>query len=248
MNIITIDGPAAAGKGTIALSLSHLINFYYFNTGNIFRYIAKTIIDEGLMYEFLINKNHFNLNKINQNVVFLKEIPDLVEKSILIDEKLLRTQEISDSSSIIAEIPQVREILNKAMRKFIYDMLGSNKVVGCIVDGRDTGSVLFPNAGCKIFITAERSVRTQRRFEQIRSTFTEDFQEEIKKKRVHDSLVLRDSRDGSRKRDPMIIVKDTIVIDTSKISQEETIEQILAIIRIKLPDLSKDYRKTVNFI
>ena len=210
--IIAIDGAAGSGKGTIARGISKKFNFSYFDTGIIYRGLAlKTINKYG--------EGFTNLNAISEANVF-----DINS----VNESEIRNPIIDKYSSIIASIPDVRKIVVNIQRSFKEQ---SKEHKGIVVDGRDIGTIIFPNANVKLFISASLEERAKRRF----ADFLEKNQK-ISYNEVIKQLQKRDQRDKERSVAPLVAAKDAHLIDTTNINKEETLEIASSLVAKKLSD------------
>ena len=189
--VVAIDGPAGSGKGTLARMIASHFNFAYLDTGLLYRIVA-----------FL----NVSLEKVKG--MHVKEFLDIAVK--LTDEQL-RSPENSAKASNIAKIPKIREIMTYLQRDFI-DMYRDR---GIVLDGRDIGSVVVPDACCKLFVTADLEERAKRRFADLNNkkmTFAE----------VYDSMKLRDVQDKTRKVAPLTCDETYVVVDTTGQSVQES--------------------------
>ena len=204
--IVAIDGAAGTGKGTIAKGISKEFNFSYFDTGIIYRGLAlKTISKYGkdfIKQDAISEANIFDINSVNENEI----------RNPLIDKY----------SSIIASIPEVRNIVVNIQRNFSKKSKGYK---GIVVDGRDIGTVIFPNANLKLFISASLEERAKRRF----SDFL-DKNEKISYNEVIKQLQKRDQRDKERSVAPLVAAKDAHLIDTTGINIEETLKIVSSLV------------------
>ena len=204
--IVAIDGAAGTGKGTIAKGISKEFNFSYFDTGIIYRGLAlKTISKYGkdfIKKDAISEANIFDINSVNESEI----------RNPLIDKY----------SSIIASIPEVRNIVVNIQRNFSKKSKGYK---GIVVDGRDIGTVIFPNANLKLFISASLEERAKRRF----SDFL-DKNEKISYNEVIKQLQKRDQRDKERSVAPLIAAKDAHLIDTTGINIEETLKIVSSLV------------------
>ena len=207
---IAIDGLAGSGKGSLALGISKKFNFSYFDTGILYRELAYLSLDE------------FGEDFTKENVIKIAKI----YKSNVIEEKNLRSSEVGKNASIIGAIPEVREILKKIQRSF-KEKSPDHK--GIVVDGRDIGTVIFPNADVKFFISASIEERAKRRL----NDFSQG-NEKISYNQVIKQLQKRDQRDKERSVAPLVAAKDAHLIDTTKINKEETLEIASSLIIGKL--------------
>lgn len=212
--IIAIDGPSGAGKSTVAKLLSNKLNFEYIDTGAMYRALAyKAYINN-------IDINESNIEKINEMLDMTTV--DYSDNKIYLDgknvENSIRDEIISIYASKISALGTVRSKLVELQRK-----IAENKNV--ILDGRDIGTVVFPNADHKFFITASVEVRAIRRYNQLiennKNINFENILSDIKK---------RDEQDSTRKISPLKMADDAILIDTSDMSLEETVDVLIDII------------------
>ena len=217
--IIAVDGPAASGKGTMARKLAQKLDFAYMDTGILYRGVAFEIIDTGLSI-----KDKRDAIDAAQNLI--KKIKNTDPNKVLGNPRL-RDDDIGQAASIIAVIPEVREILNDLQKDFARNP--GIHAEGAVLDGRDIGTVICPDADIKFFVTAKTEVRAKRRLKELHSkriaaTYGD----------VLDDMLERDSRDAQRKSAPLAQAKDAIVIDNSDLNAEETLEMALKIVREKL--------------
>lgn len=208
--VIAIDGPAASGKGTLGKSLADKLKLKYLDTGKLYRLIAFQLIEKGLSTE------KKDIDSILQEL----------EKGVstdLINENL-SSHKIGQMASIIAEMPEVRDHLLSVQRNFIKH---SNFKV--VLDGRDIGTVIYPEANLKFYITADIEVRAKRRYNQLSSQGYQISYEEVLQ-----SLYKRDQRDSTRKLAPLNVAKDAILIDSSDILESEVLDKVLSIVYEKV--------------
>ena len=209
---VAIDGLAGSGKGTLAIALADKFNLAYFDTGLLYRGLAYIALDE-------FGEDFTKTNVIN------------IAKSFRVNtlkESKLRSPILGKYASEIGAIPEVRKILIKIQREF-KEKSPSNK--GIVVDGRDIGTVIFPNANVKLFISASLEERARRR---LRDFLTND--ENISYDEVIKQLQKRDQRDKERSVAPLVAAKDAHLIDTTNINKEETLEIASSLVAKKLSD------------
>ena len=209
---VAIDGLAGSGKGALALGLADKFNLAYFDTGLLYRGLAYIALDE-------FGEDFTKTNVIN------------IAKSFRVNtlkESNLRSPILGKYASEIGAIPEVRKILIKIQREF-KEKSPSNK--GIVVDGRDIGTVIFPNANVKLFISASLEERARRR---LRDFLTND--ENISYDEVIKQLQKRDQRDKERSVAPLVAAKDAHLIDTTNINKEETLEIASSLVAKKLSD------------
>lgn len=211
---IAIDGPAGSGKSTIAKEFAEKCkNFTYINTGSMFRAIAyfcsKNNIDINDTEELSQRISPINI-ELEHNLVFIIDGDNKEEIS-----HLIRTPEIDKLASQISKIKVVRE-------KLLHDQIMLSKKSNVIMDGRDIGTVVLPNASLKIFLTADINVRAQRRFDELK-----DKVQTISLEQIQNEIKQRDEEDIKRTLSPLMQSKDAILID----STSHTIEEILSVIQ-----------------
>ena len=191
--IIAIDGPAASGKGTIARRLAAHFGLPHLDTGLLYRATARMLLDEGA--------------RLDDIAAAVQAARGLALTDF--DEARLRGREMGEAASIVAAMPDVRAALIDTQRRF------ARQPSGAVLDGRDIGTVIAPDAGVKIFVTAHRDVRAQRRALELRSRG-----EAVVFADVLDDIIRRDERDSHRSTAPLETAKDAIVLDTSDLDIE----------------------------
>jgi cytidylate kinase len=224
--IIAIDGPSGAGKSTLGKMLAKNLGLLYLDTGAMYRAVGLAVLESGTSLE---DKEEIIEIAGNSNIKLVGE-PDLLQ--IKLDGKdvsaEIRTNEVGQAASIVSTISEVRKILVEHQRR-----LGEQSPTGCVLDGRDIGTVVFPNAGAKFFLTAKPEARARRRFEEDKqrgriTTYEETLAE----------INLRDERDVSREDSPLSIAEDAVVIDTSELNLTEVYETMLEIVRARRNETS----------
>ena len=202
--IVAIDGLAATGKSTLAKRLAKELNYTYINTGAMYRAITYYALEN-------------NLDQID----LISALPDLSirfeeennsQKALLNDEDItneLHSMRVANQVSIIASIPKVREFLVDQQQK-----MGIQK--GIVMDGRDIGTVVFPEAECKFFLTANVEIRAQRRIDELHQLGNSASYD-----KVVENLVSRDNTDSNRDISPLTKALDAITVDVSELTLEE---------------------------
>ena len=215
---IALDGPAGAGKSTIAKAVAKKLSFIYVDTGALYRAIGFYAIKNKISSE---NEIISSLKKIKVDLKFENNL----QKVFLCDEDIseeIRTPEVSMMASKISAIPAVREFLFDLQQ----DLAKKNNV---IMDGRDIGTVILPEANVKIFLTASSEKRAERRYKElIENGLQVDYDDILK------DIIKRDYDDSNRKIAPLKAAADAIFVDTSAYNLEESINLILTIINNKL--------------
>ncbi|GAB6888724.1 (d)CMP kinase [Desulfothermus okinawensis JCM 13304] len=208
--IITIDGPAGSGKTTVAKIVAKKMNIAYLDTGAMYRGVA--LILGNMPKDFNYKENV--LSSLKFDLVYDGDGYSLaMNNKILGDE--IRTEKIGFLASTIAKDPLVRTYLTKQQREIA-------KRHSLVAEGRDMGTVVFENADFKFFLTASPEIRARRRFEQLKEIGIESSYNEILK-----DILKRDEQDSSREIAPLKPAEDAVVIDTSNLSIEEVVHDIL---------------------
>ncbi|WNH12395.1 (d)CMP kinase [Thalassobellus suaedae] len=230
MNKITIaiDGFSSTGKSTVAKQLAKHLGYVYVDSGAMYRAVTFYAMQNGL-----INKDDFNvegliyqLPKINISFTFNESLgfAEVYLNGINI-EKEIRKLEVSSFVSKVAAIPEVRQQQVKLQQK-----LGDSK--GVVMDGRDIGTVVFPKAELKLFMTASAETRAQRRYDELIERG-----DDVTFKDVLKNVQERDYLDSNRKDSPLIKADDAIEIDNSNMSLEEQFNKILQLVTMTIEDL-----------
>lgn len=215
--IITIDGPIATGKSTIAKRLAREIGFIYFDTGAMYRCIT-----------FGILKQHLNVDDSEALASFLKNFKFEIkikhgDRFYFVDDEdvtlKIRGEEVTSNVSKISAIAAVREKLVLLQRELAVG-------VNAVFEGRDMGTIVFPNAQLKIFLTGRPEVRAARRFTELREKFPRET-ENLTLDKVLEDINARDNFDTSRENSPLKQADDACVVDTSDLSLDEIILKIL---------------------
>ena len=209
---IAIDGFSSCGKSTIAKAISMKYKMRYIDTGAMYRAITLYCIQNNIIVNGVVNIDMLESNLSNINVEFVYDLKEKMSHTILNQinvEDEIRGIEVSENVSIIAKIQMVREKL-----VFLQQKIGEQKSV--VMDGRDIGTKVFPDAEVKFFITADAEVRAGRRLRELQLKNIE-----VSFTQVLDNIEMRDSNDTSRKINPLKMAEDAILIDNSQISLEE---------------------------
>ena len=213
---IAIDGPAGAGKSSIAKIVSKKFGIFYLDTGALYRALAYYLIEKEVDLEDKLEIER--AVKCCRLKLLFKE----KEQQIFVNEKrvdgLIRNNKISTMASLISQNAMIRNYLLEIQRDFAKE----NSV---IMDGRDIGTVVLPDADLKIFLTASLEVRAKRRFEELlNGEFSVSFED------VLNEIEKRDLNDRERKIAPLKIAEDAVIIDTSELSLEESVDRIVSLV------------------
>ena len=220
--IIAIDGFSSTGKSTLAKQLAKELSYVYVDTGAMYRAVAYFAMQQGF-----IDADHFdkeklisNLDKINLSFTFNEDLgfAEMYLNSVNV-EKEIRTIEVSRFVSKVAEISEVRAKLVEQQQQ-----MGKDRAI--VMDGRDIGTVVFPEAELKIFMTASAETRAQRRYDELTAKGEQVSYEEVLK-----NVEERDYIDTHRQDSPLVIANDAIEIDNSYLTREEQFQIVLELIQ-----------------
>lgn len=216
--IITIDGPAAAGKGTVSSFLTQKYKLAYFDTGMVYRAVGLQMV---LSNTDLSDENE--AEKVAKELTF----PKMIELS---KHKDFRSDIGGQAASVVSAHPKVRSALLKMQQNFALNptFADGTPANGVIYDGRDTGTVVCPNADLKLFITASTEIRAQRRYKEFTEKGISTSYEQVLQ-----DMIARDKRDSSRATAPLKPADDAIIIDTSKLDIEKVLQKIIPLIEKK---------------
>ena len=206
---IAIDGHSSCGKSTISKAVASKYGMRYVDTGAMYRAVTLFCMENNMISNKEVNLNLLlaAIDNITINFVFNAETK--LSETILNGrnvEQIIRGFKVSDNVSVVAQIQQVREKLITLQKEI--GMQGN-----VVMDGRDIGTKVFPDAKLKLFVTADAAIRTQRRYDELKKKG-----EKVTFKQVLDNLILRDKHDTKRKINPLIQADDAILIDNSSLS------------------------------
>lgn len=213
--IIAIDGPSGAGKSTLGKMLAKKLGLLYLDTGAMYRAVALAVLRAGVSFD---DRNRVVEIAENAKIELLGD-PDSLRVLLNGDDVSteIRTLKVAQAASVVSTVSDVRKIMVRHQRE-----IGEAAPNGCVLEGRDIGSVVFPNADIKFFLTAKPEARARRRFEEDKakgrvSTYEQTLAE----------INERDQRDVSREDSPLTISEDAVVIDTSELDLTEVFEHML---------------------
>lgn len=218
---IAIDGPAGAGKSTMARRAAAELGFVYVDTGAIYRTVAYAVMNNGILPEET-EKIDALLPRLRVKLSWKDGVQHMYLDGADVSKKI-RQPEVSSMASKVSAIPSVRAFLLDTQRN-------AAKTNSVIMDGRDIGTVVLPDADVKIYLSASAEVRAKRRFLELQEQGSGDTYEEVLK-----DMIERDYRDMHREIAPLKQADDAVLLDTSALSLEESVEAILTIIREKMP-------------
>ena len=213
---IAIDGPAGAGKSTIARGAAKELGYIYVDTGALYRSIALNVIKNNINTE----DKAAVVDLLKHTTVELKHING--EQQVFLNGEnvsaLIRTPEVSMGASSVSAIAEVRAFLLELQR----EIAGNNN---CIMDGRDIGTVVLPNAKIKIFLTASPECRAERRYKEL-----VEKGERVEYNDVLDDIIKRDYNDSHREIAPLKPSEDSIIFDTTDFGLEESVNRLISIV------------------
>lgn len=198
--IIAIDGTAASGKGTLAKKLAEQFSLAHLDTGALYRITGQMLRKDGFTAHDITSENAANA----------AETLDLS----LMNDPIIRTAEAGEMASIVAAIPEVRAALMSFQRSFAQTpppFNGGQTPQGAVLDGRDIGTVILPDANVKFFVDADLNIRAERRFAELKASG-----ETVNLNDIETALAARDDRDRNRSSSPLKPADDAIMVNTSK--------------------------------
>jgi CMP/dCMP kinase len=221
--IIAIDGFSSTGKSTLAKELAKHLGYVYVDTGAMYRAVAFFAMQNGY-----ISKEFFDVQSLINSLPFIKLVfkfnPDLGFAEMYLNdvnvEKEIRTIKVSNYVSKVAEIPEVRS-------KLVEHQKEMGKAKGIVMDGRDIGTVVFPEAELKIFMNASAHTRAERRFKELKEKGDRVTFDEVLK-----NIEERDYIDTHRDDSPLVKADDALEFDNSNISKQEQFEKVLKLVKI----------------
>ncbi len=221
--IITIDGPAGSGKGTIAAALAKKYKMAYFDTGMVYRAVGLQMV---------LNGNDLNDEKKAAEIAANLTFPKMMALST---NKDFRSDVGSRAASIVSAYPQVRSALLAMQKNFANNPVFADGTPadGVIYDGRDTGTVICPQADLKLYVIADLTIRAQRRCRDLNNAG-----HEISFEQVFSDMKARDDRDQNRSTAPLKPAPDAVTIDTSNFQLEDSLKVIIPLIDKKLAELA----------
>ena len=217
---VAVDGPAGAGKSSISKIVAKKLGYLYIDTGAMYRSVTWAVLH-----------NHIDVNNQKAVEALLPELDLTMEASddsckVFIAGQdvtdFIRKPQVNNAVSIVASYKGVRQYLVERQRLMA-------EAGGVILDGRDIGSVVLPNAELKIYLTASVEARAMRRYLEVKGTVNEQTLEDIK-----DSVMQRDDMDKNRKESPLIQVEDAVLVDSSEMTFDETVEHILHLVQERI--------------
>lgn len=219
---IAIDGFSSTGKSTIAKQLAQQLGYIYVDTGAMYRAVALFALQKGFIAATYFDKKKL-VDSLPQIHLHFKYNLSLGFSELYLNnenvEKEIRTLEVSSYVSKIAEISEVRS-------KLVEQQQSMGKDKGIVMDGRDIGTVVFPNAELKLFITSTPEKRAKRRFDELRAK-----REVVSYEEVYKNVIERDYIDTHREDSPLVKAQDAVEIDNSDLSREEQFHKVVGLVR-----------------
>ncbi len=209
---IAIDGPAGAGKSSIAKAAAAKLGFIYVDTGALYRSAALYALSNGLDEQSLIE----SLDKVDIKLEYQDGVQHVILNGEDVSQKI-RTPEVSMNASRFSAIPEVRTFLFDLQQKIAKE----NNI---IMDGRDIGTVVLPNADLKVFLTASAEERANRRFKEMTDS-------DVTYEQVLEDIKQRDYNDMNRKTAPLKQAEDAVLLDTTEMTMEQVIEKLTSMIK-----------------
>lgn len=216
--IIAIDGPAASGKGTLARNLAARLDFAHLDTGKLYRAVGYTLM--------MNNANPEDEKEVTRLAVMMADHFD----PALLSNAALTQDDVGSMASQISAYSGVRQALLHLQKNFAATPPADRK--GAVLDGRDIGTVICPDAGIKFFIKADTEIRAKRRYEELKQNYSSPCYEA-----VLEDMQARDARDSNRTEAPLKAAEDAHILDTSAFSPQEVLEKALEHVANTWPEL-----------
>jgi len=205
--VVAVDGPSASGKGTIAKRVAEALGFHYLESGALYRLVALLALRRSTNDEAVLAQQAENMDVVFQGDEILLEDEEVSQH--------IRHEAVGNRASEVARMPAVRQALLRRQRAF-------RRPPGLVADGRDMGTIVFPDAALKIFLTASPEIRAQRRYNQL---IEKGISANLRA--LSRDLAERDARDANRAVAPLVPAPDSQVLDSSGLSIDEVVERIL---------------------
>jgi len=214
--VLTIDGPSGAGKGTVSRAVAKQLQWHYLDSGSIYRSLAIAVIQAGVALD-----NLFEIVKIAQQMQLEFDCGDelVVRLNGLDISSQLGVESTGNAASIVAAYPDVRSVLLQKQKDF-------QQLPGLVADGRDMGSVVFPEAKYKVYLTASAEERAKRRYKQLIEKGID-----ANLCQVSREIEERDRRDSERTTAPLTVPEGAIMIDSSSLSIQAVIDAVMDLVR-----------------
>ena len=212
--VITVDGPSGSGKGTVSLQLADTLGWHHLDSGALYRLLAYAALKNALALD-----DEAALLALVDQLSASYRLPTRAQPSIMLDGEdvgqLLRSEDCGNAASRVAALPVVRQAMLAWQRSY-------RRPPGLVADGRDMGTVVFPTAGLKLYLTARPAVRAQRRYKQLKDMGKKPDLAELTR-----AVEARDRRDSTREASPLRPAGDALVIDNSDLDEAATLATVL---------------------
>lgn len=216
--VIAIDGPAGAGKSTIAKMVAEKLGYAYIDTGAMYRAVTLKLLRQNLPF-------HPDLAGSVAEHICVRFQPDAGINKVFLDEEdvteAIRSHDVTALVSQVSAVESVRSAMVELQRKM-------GKQGGAVLDGRDIGTVVFPHADVKIFLTANVDERVRRRYNELLAK-----NQQVDKETLRSEIITRDKYDSEREISPLRCAKDAIYLDTSNIDKDGVVKKILDICKVE---------------
>ena len=223
--IIAIDGFSSTGESTLAKLLAHQLQYVYVDSGAMYRAVALYVLQNNLTNGSDLKTDQL-IHKLPLIKVTFENNKVLKSSEVYLNgtnvNEVVRSMEVSNVVSIVATVPEVRQQLVT-----LQQQIGRQK--GIVMDGRDIGTVVFPNAELKLFMTASANIRAKRRYEELAVNDSN-----LSFQAVLDNINLRDHLDSTREDSPLFKANDAVEIDNSNLSKQDQFEQVMKLVNSKL--------------
>jgi len=207
--VLTIDGPGGSGKGTVSQRVARVLGWHYLDSGALYRVVGLLAHDQGVALD---DESAVSAIADTMQIEFVDGEATLGGGAL---ESLIRTEEAGERASRVASLPGVRDALMSWQRRCA-------RLPGLVADGRDMGTVVFPDAACKIYLTASAEARAKRRFNQLR---LKGFDVNIR--RLFEEITERDQRDAGRAVSPLRPARDAFLLDSTDLTIDQVVEEVL---------------------
>ena len=207
--VIAIDGPSGSGKGAVSLAVARLLGYHYLESGAVYRVIG-----------YLARENRIDVEDADRLVTLAQNLKiEFTDGVVRVDgeqvDDVIRTEEAGKRASLVAAIPRVRETL-------LHWQRSRARLPGLVAEGRDIGTVVFPRARHKFYLTASARVRAQRRFDQLKEKGFD-----VNMERLIEDISGRDARDANRPVSPLRLAEDALLVDTTDLEIAEVVSRIM---------------------
>ena len=223
---IAIDGFSSCGKSTIAKALAADFNYVFVDTGAMYRAVSLFALNKGLFVGTQLNSEEL-ISQLDTIEIEFEFNAERGQSDVILNgenvESQIRNMEVSSRVSAVASIKEVR-------KKMVAQQQKMGEKGGVVMDGRDIGTVVFPKASLKLFITADTDIRTTRRYNELIAKG-----EQVTFQEVKENLEQRDKMDTEREEDPLKQAEDAVLIDSSNLSPQEQLAMIKALAKLRMP-------------